>query len=184
MLLVVAAVMFHAGRNAVLLQTVHILAGHCARKIGIFRKIFEISPVERIALDIYARRKQNIHVLFLAVVGQRLPHSAGKLSVPGIRKTLQCGISNRLKGNLFAVFPYPFHFPHAVRSVAHQERRDFSVQTASIPGTLAAKQAQFFFNRQFVQFHHKALRSRTVNGRDILIYNYMIKRKPVLFIFS
>ena len=141
---IVAAEMFQAGADAAPLQPSDVRFCHFARENGVFRKIFEIPPVERVALDVHARCKQNVDVLFEAFVGEAFPHFRRGRPVPRVCEQRDRGVCRSGIRRFRPVLRALFDDTKPARAVGNGYLRYFTAQIVCMPEIFAADQPQFF----------------------------------------
>ena len=150
---IVAAEMLEAGARAVLLQPADVRLSHLPREKRILREILEVPPAQRRALDVDARRKQNVHALFKAVVRERGAHLTGAVPVPGVGKQLYGGVRDSGIGSLRAVRGARFYDAQPNGPVRHGDLRDLPAEVHGVPEIFTANEPQFFFCGEFFDIH-------------------------------
>ena len=150
---IVAAEVFEAHADAPSLHALDVCLGHLARHDGILGEVLKVAAVPRIALDVDAGRKQDIHGAVVALVGERFARPLGKFRVPGIGEHLHGGEGNGGDGRPLA--PFLLHRPQPDGPVRDEDLHQFPVKVLGMPCVLAADEAQFFLHRKFFQFLHR-----------------------------
>ena len=151
--------MFEASPHAAALQALDIRLCERARKIRVFRKILEIASVQRVALDVHAGREQDVHVVFDAVVGERLTHEAGALRAPRVGKALHGGIGDGGHDLHFAVLIAIF-LAQPDGPVRNGDAGQLPAEIGRVPKAVAANEAELFRRRKVFyrkSFHRSLL---------------------------
>ena len=150
---IIAAEVFEAGARAVFLQTEDIRLRHLPRKEGILRKILEVPPAQGSALDVDARREQDIYIPFEAVVRERGAHFPCPRSVPGVGKQLHGRIRGSGIGGLRAVCGALFHDAQPHGPVRYGEPRELSAEVLGVPEVFAADEPKLFLCGELFDVH-------------------------------
>ena len=110
------------------------------RKIRVFRKIFEVPPAKRRALDVHPRPQQNIRAVIQTVVRHAFGVCFYNFQIPCVGKHLHRRIGYGRFIAAAPLFGINGH-THAHACIRYPDKRQLSVEVAGMPAIFSADQA-------------------------------------------
>ena len=131
-LLIVQSEMFDAGRYAITLYPVNIRNNHDRGKVGVFSHIFEISTVERCAVDVDTRAKQDSLVAVASLLPDGLAIGFCHIGIPGCGYASQCRKGGAGVVGPFGIVPLVPQLFHTdpMRTIGHPNFRNAETRYA------------------------------------------------------
>ncbi|MNE23345.1 hypothetical protein D3C80_1165960 [compost metagenome] len=124
--------MLDGGTHPVALHPVYHGGAHLAGQQRIFRVVLEVAAIERVALNVHARRQQDIHPVLPDLIPHGFPHGLDQLDVPAGGQQRADGPGGGMVGG--AVVVAVGADPKARRAVGQLQGRDVdAVGTAAHP---------------------------------------------------
>ena len=152
-LLIVGGKVLETGARAALLRTLHPCRAHGARNVGVLGEILEIAPAQRVALDVDAGAKHDVHTVGKSLLADGFALGLQQLGIPRCTARHGGGKAGRRLGLVHAQHVGAvFLAAHAVGTVAHRNGGDAVLRhRLAVPEIRTVAKADFIFQRHLRQ---------------------------------
>ncbi len=141
-LLIVSRKMFYSCDHSLALDAFDVAHGHLPREVGIFSHVFKASSSNRCAINIHARRKQNMDSARTRILPQCFSHQSSQLRIPCCCQPY----TRRIDRGLRVDSPPHAHWPVG----AYDQGKADGRLSPNIEGVEPTDQINLVFQAQFV----------------------------------